>query len=164
MISAIIHVFCKTCERVNCNNYTHSVSGHPVPINLRASDRVCSTCTHIGCVTLNGIYVPAITLFYDSDVIPGSVCSPVKENDVTGLCFLWRYISTDLTDSLGSKPAVVPAISAVVDYPAHKSGAVKASRTTTRTSFLHGFLSAERQPVRLHRCQRLCCSCRMDSI
>ena len=56
-----------------------------------------------------------------------------EKNDVTGLCFLWRNIGTDLTDSLGSKPSIVPAISAVVDYPAHKSGAVKSSRHAATT-------------------------------
>ena len=53
------------------------------------------------------------------------IISSLEENQVTRLCLGWRYTGTISHQSICRLSSNIPAIAAVIDYPAHKTRTVK---------------------------------------
>ena len=85
----------------------------------------------VACVDVGiGNGVPAVDHHPASNVnahmgCPIGVIGALKEDDVSGLCGAGRDDGELSAKGFRIQPAVVPAVAAVVDDPAHKTGAVK---------------------------------------
>ena len=55
------------------------------------------------------------------------VVGPLKEDEVPGLCFALRDDGALFAEALRRKPAIVPAVPAVVDHIGHEAGAVESA-------------------------------------